>query len=60
MRKGDSEQTFIEAYDEGEAISQFVTSNESELVSFQLLRGRESIATVRKNDSVFLVRVYKE
>jgi len=48
----------LEARDEGDAISQFVRGNESELMSFQPMRGRESIATVKKNDSVFLVRVY--
>ena len=50
----------LEARDEGDAISQFVLRNESELVSFQPLRGRESIATVKKNDSVYLVRVYAD
>jgi len=49
----------IEARNADEAISKFVESNESELVSFtEVGAGRESIATVRKNDSVFLVRVY--
>ena len=51
--------TTIEAKDPGEAINRFVDLNESELVSFTNPRpGRESIATVRKNDIVFLVRVY--
>lgn len=50
----------LEARDEGDAISQFVLGNDSELVSFQPLRGRESIATVKKNDSVYLVRVYAD
>lgn len=48
----------LEARDEGDAISQFVRGNDSELVSFQPVRGRESIATVKKNESVYLVRVY--
>ena len=48
----------LEARDEGDAISQFVRGNKSELVSFQPMRGRESIATVKKDDSVYLVRVY--
>lgn len=48
----------LEAQDEDDAISQFVQRNESELVSFQAMRGRESIATVKKDDSVYLVRVY--
>jgi len=48
----------LEARDEGDAISQFVQGNASELVSFQPVRGRESIATVKKDESVYLVRVY--
>ena len=49
----------IEARDPDEAISRFVNQNESELVSFTNPRpGVESIATVKKNDVVFLVRVY--
>ena len=50
--------TVVEALDAGEAISRFVRAEESELVSFQAVHGRESIATVKKNDSVYLVRVY--
>ncbi len=53
----EARQTTVEAVDEGEAIAVFVTQSRSELVSFQSLHGRESIATVRKDDSVFLVRV---
>jgi hypothetical protein len=49
----------VEAIGPGEAISQFVRDNASELVSLtQPAMGRESIATVKKDDSVFLVRVY--
>jgi hypothetical protein len=49
----------IEARDPDEAINRFVNQNESELVSFtNPRRGVESIATVKKNDVVFLVRVY--
>jgi len=49
----------IEASDPGEAINLFVGQDDAELVSFTNPRpGNESIATVRKNDSVFLVRVY--
>ena len=49
----------IEATGADEAISQFLTENRSELVSLtNPARGRESIATVRKDDSVYLVRVY--
>lgn len=49
----------VEASDAGAAITQFVRQNESELVSFiRPANGRESIATVKKEDTVFLVRVY--
>jgi hypothetical protein len=49
----------IEAANADDAISEFVRRDESELVSFtKPLRGHESIATVKKDDSVFLVRVY--
>jgi hypothetical protein len=50
----------VEATNPDEAISKFVEDNESELVSFTENPGRESIATVKKEDSVFLVRVYPE
>jgi len=52
--------TTIEASDAREALSHFVRNNKSELVSFHRVPGRESIATVKKNDAVFLVRVYSE
>ena len=49
----------IEADDAEEAISQFVVQNASELVSvIRPARGTESIATVKKQDCVYLVRVY--
>ena len=49
----------IEADDADEAISQFVVQNASELVSVTRPgHGRESIATVKKDDCVYLVRVY--
>lgn len=49
----------IEAATPDDAISQFLTENHSELVSVtRPIRGSESIATVKKDDSVFLVRVY--
>ena len=51
-------QITVEARNPDEAISKFVEENESELVSFTGGDGRESIATVKKHDSVFLVRVY--
>lgn len=45
--------------DADEAISPFVRQERSELVSLNRpATGRESIATVKKDDSVFLVRVY--
>lgn len=54
-----SRQTLIEAPTAEAAISQFLYQNASELVSLTTPgRGSESIATVRKGDSVFLVRVY--
>lgn len=55
----ESRRTVVEASDESDAISQYVKASESELVSFsQPARGAESIATVKKEDAVFLVRVY--
>lgn len=51
--------TVIEADDADEAISQFIVQSASELVSItRPARGTESIATVKKNNSVYLVRVY--
>ena len=51
--------TTIEATDADEAISEFVRQQRSELVSMSRpITGRESIATVKKDDSVYLVRVY--
>ena len=50
----------VEARDPNEAISKFVEEDDSELVSFTGSPGRESIATVKKQDSMFLVRVYPE
>ena len=50
----------VEAGCPDEAIERFVRQNSSELVSFtRPARGRESIATVKKEDSVYLVRVYE-
>ena len=55
----ESRRTVVEANDAGEAISRYVLQSEAELVSFtRPARGTESIATVKKEDSVFLVRVY--
>lgn len=54
-----SRRTVVEAQSPDEAISRFVVDNHSELVSvIRPARGRESIATVKKDDSVYLVRVY--
>lgn len=51
----------IDADNADDAISEFVRQSDSELVSFQRpAECRESIATVKKNDAVFLVRVYTE
>ena len=49
----------VEACDADEAITQYVRECDGELVSFASPgRGQESIATVKKEDTVFLVRVY--
>ena len=54
-----SRSTVIEAQTPDEAISQFLLQSHSELVSvIRPARGFESIATVKKDDSVYLVRVY--
>ena len=51
--------TTIDAETADDAITVFVQQSDSELVSFQKpAECRESIATVRKDDNVFLVRVY--
>ena len=51
--------TTVEAVDPDEAISQFVRQEHSVLVSLtRPATGQESIATVKKDDCVFLVRVY--
>ena len=55
----ESRRMVVEAGDEAEAISQYVRESDAELVSFtRPVRGAESIATVKKEDSVYLVRVY--
>lgn len=51
--------TRIEAANADDAISEYVRTSDLELVSLtKPLTGRESIATVKKDDSVFLVRIY--
>lgn len=55
----DSLTTTVEARDSDEAINQYVSDNQSVLVSYvRPLRGSESIATVKKNDDVYMVRIY--
>lgn len=57
---GETRQTTIEATSADEAITRFVSQSASELVSLtRPARGNESIATVKKDQSVFLVRVYE-
>ena len=49
----------VDAVNPQDAISQFIQDSSLELVSFtKPARGLESIATVKKEDQVFLVRVY--
>lgn len=56
---GQAQRTVIDAAGPDEAIHQYVRESEAELVSFTSPgRSQESIATVKKEDSVFLVRVY--
>jgi hypothetical protein len=56
---GSARQTTIDAADADDAITKFLTQSASELVSLtKPVTGSESIATVRKNDAVFLLRVY--
>ena len=55
----ESRRTVVEATDADEAISRFVRESEAELVSLtRPARGTESIATMKKEDTVFLVRIY--
>lgn len=59
LKNPHSQQTMIEADNAGDAISKFVRQNSSELMHVSNPgAGHESIATVRKDDAVFLVRVY--
>lgn len=56
---GEARHRLIEAADHDEAISLYVEENEAELVScVRPGRGYESIATVKKEDSVYLIRIY--
>jgi hypothetical protein len=55
----ETRETLIEAGTADDAIGEFVRQNGSELVNLTTPgRGQESIATVKKDDCVFLVRVY--
>ena len=55
----ESRRTVVEASDADEAISRFVRDSEAELVSLTRPgKGTESIATMKKEDAVFLVRIY--
>ena len=55
----ESRRMVVEASDAAEAISQYIRESAAELVSFSRpSRGAESIATVKKEDAVYLVRVY--
>lgn len=55
----ESRRTLVEASDADDAISQFIRDTDAELVSLTTpAGGTESIATVKKEDTVFLVRVY--
>ena len=57
--QGESRRMLIDAVDPNEAITQYVRESAAELVSFTRPgRGDESIATVKKEDTIFLVRVY--
>ena len=56
-----SQRTTVEADTADDAITQFVTQNASELMHVSKpCEGRESIATVRKDESVYLIRVYAD
>jgi hypothetical protein len=55
----ESHRTTVEALDASEAITQYLQQSAAELVSYSNpARGRESIATVKKEDMILLVRVY--
>lgn len=55
----ESRRMTVEASDADEAITRYVRECDGELVSFSRpARGAESIATVKREDAVFLVRIY--
>jgi hypothetical protein len=54
-------QITIEAATPDEAVSEFVRRSQCELVSLaRPIKGGESIATIKKDDAVFLLRVYSD
>jgi hypothetical protein len=57
-KQSESRRTFIDAVDPNEAITEYVRESAAELVSFTRPGRGESIATVKKEDTIFLVRVY--
>lgn len=58
--EGETERITVEAGTPDDAISQFLVRNRSQLVSFSRPgKGRESIATVKRDETVFLVRIYE-
>ncbi len=55
----ESATSVIEAADPEDAIFKYVADERSELMSHaHALRGTESVATVRKNDAVYMLHVY--
>lgn len=58
--QAESLRTVVVAKDPNDAIHQYVRDRAAELVSFAHPgNGQESIATVKEEDAVFLVRVYE-
>jgi hypothetical protein len=56
---GTGRPVIVEARDTDDAITRYILANQSELVSLvHPGRSHEAIATVRKEDSIFLLRVY--
>jgi hypothetical protein len=57
----ETKRTFVDAISHDDAIDEFVRVGDLELVNLtRPLRGQESIATVKKDDAVYLVRIYEE
>jgi hypothetical protein len=54
----ESTTSIVEAADHDEAIGRFADTDRSEIVSIvRPLRGREAVATVRRNETIFLWRI---